>query len=413
MNTSPPTALTPDETPVLVVGAGPVGLTAALALRALDIPVTVLEARERTAQRPGSRALYVHRSSLRLFEEVSPGLGRDIADYGVVWHTRRTLYRGREVYARTYPEASNGDLPPFTSLRQVETERFLLKSAESAGARIEWSAEVCSVEASDDTVRIGVVDGRTWSAPYVIAADGARSAVRQGVGIDLSGSRAEGFHVVIDIADGLRPRSAERVLHYAHPAAGGRHVLMVPFAGGFQIDVQCKENDPVEKLTDPQTLKRLLPRLVAPEAIGEVMWVSQYRFLQVLADRFVDDTGRLLLVGESAHLFPPFGARGMNSGIADADAAAQAVALALLSGNARRADAAIRSYAHRRRAAAIDNSAAVGAALAHLRPRGTAAQTKIELAGRLAPWIPRLGEWLERAPYGPRTTTMAKTRIGY
>ncbi|MFI1202602.1 FAD-dependent monooxygenase [Streptomyces sp. NPDC020883] len=404
---------TPHDTPALVVGAGPVGLAAALALRALEVPVTVLEARSRDAQRPGSRALYVHRSSLRLLEQASPGLSRDIAGYGVTWHTRRTLYRGREVYARSYPPASGDGLPPFTSLRQVETERFLRKAAELAGAHIAWDAEVRDVETSPDGVRVTAADGREWSAQYVVAADGARSAVRRAVGIDLGGSRAEGFHLVVDIADGPEPRPAERVLHYAHPRAGGRHVLTVPFAGGFQIDLQCKEDDPVDKLTDPDLLKRWLPKVVDPEAIGELLWISQYRFLQVLADRFADETGRVLLAGEAAHLFPPFGARGMNSGITDADAAAQAIALALMAGRTPRARAAVAAYARDRRAAAVDNSAAVGAALAHLRPIGWLARTRLTAAGRLAPWVPRLGEWLERAPYGPRTTSRRKPGPGY
>lgn len=398
-----------DHECVLVVGAGPVGLSAALALRALDVPVTVLEARDRHVQRPGSRALYVHRSSLRILEEASPGLGRDIADYGVVWHTRRTIYRGREVYARSYSPAPGEGLPPFSSLRQVDTERFLLKAAESAGARIEWNAEVRSVDASAEGVRVLAGNGREWTAPYVIAADGARSVVRQGSGIGLSGDRAEGFHLVVDIADGVRPRPAERVLHYAHPGAGGRHVLMVPFAGGFQVDVQCKADDPVDRLTEPEVLARWLPRVADQEAIGELMWVSRYRFLQVIADRFADDTGRVLLAGEAAHLFPPFGARGMNSGIADADAAAQAVALALMAGRTPRARAAVDAYARRRRAAAVDNSTAVGAALSHLRPPGAYGRAKVGIAGRLAPWVPRLGDWLERAPYGPRNAPSGRT----
>ncbi|MEV0600524.1 FAD-dependent monooxygenase [Streptomyces sp. NPDC050315] len=402
------------DTPVLVVGAGPVGLAAALALRALDIPVTVLEARPRDAQRPGSRALYVHRTSLRLLEQARPGLGREMADYGTVWHARRTLYRGREVYARTYPPASGPGLPPFTSLRQIDTERFLRDAAESAGARIEWHAEVRAVAASLKAVQVTAADGRQWTAQYVVAADGARSAVRRCAGIELGGSRAEGFHVVIDVADGSRKRPAIRELHYAHPRAGGRHVLTVPFTGGFQVDLQCKEDDPVEKFTDPDVLRRWLPRMTGcPEAIGDLMWVSQYRFLQVLADRFTDGTGRILLAGEAAHLFPPFGARGMNSGIADADAAATAIALALSAVSAERGRAAVEAYARDRRAAAVDNSAAVGAALSHLRPAGKLALAKLETAGRLAPWVPRLGEWLERAPYGPRTPHRRRPGPGY
>lgn len=124
--------------PVLVVGAGPVGLSAALALRAHGLPVVLLEADPAERERPGSRALFVHRETLRLLDGMRPGLAAEITAYGRTWHTRRTLYRGREVYARTFPPPSTPGLPPFTSLRQVDTERFLRTACEAAGVEFAW-----------------------------------------------------------------------------------------------------------------------------------------------------------------------------------------------------------------------------------------------------------------------------------
>ncbi|CAM5730642.1 hypothetical protein SALBM311S_02471 [Streptomyces alboniger] len=99
--------------PVLVVGAGPVGLSAALALRAHELPVVLLEADPKDRERPGSRALFVHRETLRLLDGMQPGLAEEITGYGRTWQTRRTLDRGREVYSRTYPPSSG--TPPFTT----------------------------------------------------------------------------------------------------------------------------------------------------------------------------------------------------------------------------------------------------------------------------------------------------------
>ncbi len=350
--------------PVLVVGAGPVGMTAALALRARGLPVTVLESGAKDRVRPGSRALFVHRQSLRLLERARPGLGQRVAAYGTTWRTRRTLYRGRQVFARTYPESSpessgQDALPAFASLRQVDTERFLYEACLEAGVDFRFDAEVTGVEATGTGVTVTAANGDGWTAGHVIAADGARSGVRKALDIPLEGTRSEGYHVVVDVADPAGAEmSAERVFHYEHPAAGGRTVLRVPFTGGFQVDLQCRADDPPGTYDTEQAVRRWLPRLVGADCAHHVLWVSRYHFLRKVAASFTDPTGRVLLAGEAAHLFPPFGARGMNSGIADAVSAADAISVAC--SDPSRAPVAIGEFASTRRRAALFNSVAAG-----------------------------------------------------
>jgi 3-(3-hydroxy-phenyl)propionate hydroxylase len=386
--------------PVVVVGAGPVGLTAALALRARGLAVTVLEADPLDRVRPGSRALFLHRDSLAVLDRISPGLGAQIGGYGVVWQTRRTLYRGREVYSRSFPASAAGVLPPFTSLRQTDTEQFLLRACVAAGVTFHWGAQVCSVRASPTSVSVTTVDGRNWTSRYLIAADGAHSAVRRSLDIHMSGTQSAGYHVVVDVAQRVgEDQSTARVFHYEHPGVGGRTVLQVPFTGGFQIDLQGRNSDSSEDYGTEDAVRRWLPSVVGKGYDDRILWVSTYRFLQVVADQFVDAHHRVLLVGEAAHLFPPFGARGMNSGIADAEAAAGAVNAALTDpGQAR---TAIDGFAATRSTAARYNSEAAGSALAQLRP-GRMIRAKQRAAARLAPLVPRCGSWLEHAPYGPR-----------
>ncbi|MEU5766054.1 FAD-dependent oxidoreductase [Streptomyces asoensis] len=379
--------------PVIVVGAGPVGLSAALALRARGLPVVLLEADREDRERPGSRALFVHRETLRALDAMSPGLAAEITAYGRTWHTRRTLYRGREVYARTFPPPSG--LPPFTSLRQLDTERFLRAACARAGVEFVWDAPVSDVRTSASGVSLAGADGREWEARYVVAADGARSAVRGALGIPMEGVRGEGFHVVVDVADVSGAElPLERVFHYEHPGLGGRSVMRVPFTGGFQVDLQCRDDDPEEAYGTEDAVRRWLPAVVGDGYADRILWVSTYRFLRKVAASFTDPHGRVLLAGEAAHLFPPFGARGMNSGIADAAQAARAVADGT--------PGAVAAFADARRAAGLYNSEAAGIALDHLRPRHRAVRLRQRAAAALAPVLPSCGAWLEHAPYGPR-----------
>ncbi|MBR8643401.1 FAD-dependent monooxygenase [Streptomyces tuirus] len=379
--------------PVMVVGAGPVGLSAALALRAHGLPVVLLEADPEDRERPGSRALFVHRETLGLLDAMLPGLAAEITSYGRTWHTRRTLYRGREVYARTFPPPSGP--PPFTSLRQTDTERFLRAACERAGVEFVWGARVTGVRSTESEVHLTGEDGRVWTGAFAVAADGARSAVRRGLGIALEGTHGEGFHVVVDVAD--LPGAElplERVFHYEHPGVGGRSVMRVPFTGGFQVDLQCRDDDRQEAYGTEEAVRRWLPAIVGDGYGERILWVSTYRFLRKVAASFTDAHRRVLLAGEAAHLFPPFGARGMNSGIADAAAAAEAIAAGT--------GEAVAEFAAVRRAAALFNSAAAGAALDHLRPHRRTVRVRQRAAAALAPVLPWCGSWLEHAPYGPR-----------
>ncbi|WP_083898801.1 FAD-dependent monooxygenase [Natronococcus jeotgali] len=393
------------DVPVLVAGAGPVGMTAALALHARGIETAILEAEPEDRDRSGSRAIYVHGTTLRTLERIHPGLGTDLVDEGLVWPTRRTLFRGKEVFNRTYDSAGgSGDIPHFTSVPQVVTERYMHEALDQIGIDIHWESEVVSVDSSSEGVRVETADDQEWWTEYLIGADGGGSTVRKEIGSDFEGDQSENAFIIADIEDEEIEDGhpdLERMFHYDAPETDGRNVLLVPFTGGWRLDIQCIEGDDPEELSSEEQMREFVRDIMGEEYTDGLKWISTYHFLQVMADSFVDDQRRVLLAGEAAHLLAPFGARGMNSGVADADEAASAIAVAL---NAR-TDAVARDevelYAARREKAAEYNLGAAGQALEYLQGDDPVTVLRKEVAAEMSDYFETAGEWLDDAPYGP------------
>ncbi|WP_020221355.1 FAD-dependent monooxygenase, partial [Halarchaeum acidiphilum] len=305
------------EDPVIVAGAGPTGMVAALGLRARGVPVEVYEAEPEDRERPGSRAIFVHGATLRTLDTIHPGLGYDLAEEGMIWPTRRTLFRGEEVFSRTYENdrSAGAGLPPFTSLPQVWTEDVLLDTLEEVGIDVTWDTPVERVETRADGVTVGTGDGETREASYVVGADGAGSTVRKEIGADFTGDQSANSFIIADVEEvSDDPRPPERVFHYDDPDLGGRNLLIVPFQGGWRVDVQCKPDDDPERIASDEVIAEYTARALGERYRDRVEWVSTYQFKQVNAEAYTGEHDRVLLAGEAAHLFAPFGARGMNSG---------------------------------------------------------------------------------------------------
>lgn len=401
---------------VLIVGAGPARLSAALALRSAGVPATVLEKRGVSDARPGSRAAYIHGESLRHLERLQPGLGREIADCGVMWLTKRTLWQGREVYAKTYQaKPYRNGLPPFTSLPQVRTEDLMVAACQRAGVEFEWNREVVDVHVDPDGVVLTDTKGDEWEADYVIAADGARSPLRAAIGRPLEGPRSLHPFVVVDLVDDpSTPVPRERVFHYNHPGVGGRNVLIVPFAGGWRVDLNLRRDDDPDDYTSPSGLARWLPQAMPKPYSDRVSWVSTYRFAQQTAAAFTDEHRRIMLTGEAAHMFAPFGARGMNSSIPDAITAVEAAVTALGAGSrSAAAIAAVEAFATARLDAARYNRACATQALDHMLALRPGIKLRRVAAVAVAGAGRRAGRWLDSAPYGPGIATQKRPGRSY
>ena len=390
------------EKEVIVVGAGPVGLTAALALQARGRRPTVIEAGAQDRVRPGSRAIFIHRATLQVLDRIKPGLGMELNRHGLAWQTKRTLYAGREIFSLTYPPFPPNKLPVATSLPQVVTEQVLYQVCKDAGVEFVWNTPVERVKVEGTRVTAYTGTGETYSAPYLIASDGSRSAVRESAGLRLEGPQTTNAFVIVDAAeDPSNPLPVERIFHYRHPGIDGRSVLYVPFMGHWRIDLQCHPKDNPESFSGNEGARAWLPRVIRADYADRITWVSTYIFRQAVANNFADASHRILLTGEAAHVFAPFGARGLNSGVPDAFVAAAAVENALRAGSKAEAEQEIAHFALSRRTAALRNREASNTALYHLTAPKLSRRLRHRAAAMLAPWVKECGRWMDRAPYGP------------
>ena len=193
---------------------------------------------------------------------------------------------------------------------------------------------------------------------------------------------------------------------------GGRNVLLVPFGGGWRIDLECfAGEDPTPWQQEP-LLSRWITAIVGANRGSNVTWVSTYRFNRSVADSYVDDHRRVLLAGEAAHLFPPFGGgRGLNSGVPDAVFGVSAIAQALAEPDPSRAARHVEAIAEERRRAGLANRDAAATALTHMEAATPFRRIQLEIAATLAPRFTRMGEWLDRRPMGPAQPVTNRSRF--
>jgi 3-(3-hydroxy-phenyl)propionate hydroxylase len=384
--------------PCVVVGAGPVGLTAALALRRKGVDVLVLEAEPRGRERPGSRAIGFFFPTLRRWEQVLPGLGESIARSGIQVMGYDTYYGAKRIFTTRFKPA-----PPMRwgrALPQRNVEEILYAAAVEQGVQFRWQCPVTGVDTHRDGVTLELASGERISAPYVVAADGARSAVRKAIGVPMTGHTDPTPFIIVDVdehPDGSTPTTPGH-FQYRCPELDGRNVMHMPFAGGMRVDLQCTPTDDAEYLASPEGLREWLPKIVDPWYAEHVQWVSTYRFNQVVADSYTDPERRVLLAGEAAHLFAPWGGRGLNSGVFDATDAATAIAAALGSTDPARARGLIGRCATDRREWGLRNRAVSSKGLRIMRAEDVSMRVRRDLAARVAPIVLPAGAWLANGP---------------
>jgi len=336
--------------PVVIVGAGLVGLTLAVELALRGVPSVLLDDDDTVSV--GSRAICWSKRTLEIFDRL--GLGHRLVERGVTWNLGKVFHRDRTLYAFDLLPEPGHARPAFVNLQQYYVEQWLVeRAAELPLIELRWKHRLVGLEqgAAGVTARVETPDGPyRLAADWLVACDGARSPTR-----DLLGLAFEGrvFRDRFLIADVLMEADypAERWFWFDPPFHPGQSVLLHKQADRvWRIDFQLGPDADPELEKDPARVTARLAAMLGPERRFSLEWVSVYSFKCRRLQRFRH--GRVLFAGDAAHQVSPFGARGGNSGVQDAENLAWKLA-AVLRGWA--PEALLASYEAERVPAADEN----------------------------------------------------------
>ncbi|MGA0794462.1 MAG: FAD-dependent oxidoreductase [Quisquiliibacterium sp.] len=310
-------AAQPVRHPVVIVGAGPVGLSLAVDLAQRGQPVLVLDNDDRLSI--GSRALCFAKRTLEIWDRL--GVGDPMVRKGVSWNVGKVFMQDEKVYEFNLLPEDGHERPAFINLQQYYCEAFLLERAlQLPGVQIRYRHAVTDIAVRDDGARVSI---DTPQGPYqvqadwVVACDGSRSTVRKLMGLESKGRIFQDRFLIADVkmkAD----FPTERWFWFDPPFHRNQSVLLHREPDNvWRIDFQLGWDADPEAEKKPE---KIIPRVQA--LLGEnieftLEWASVYTFACQRMERFVH--GRVIFAGDSAHGVSPFGARGANSGVQDAD----------------------------------------------------------------------------------------------
>ena len=302
--------------PVIIVGAGPVGVSTALELANYGVPSVILE--KNNSSSDGSKAICWSKRSLEIFDRF--GLGEKLLQKGITWKIGRTFHKDLELFNFDLLPEEGHKFPAFINLQQYYVEEYLIEKAlahDLIDIRFCNSVETLQNKTEYVELAIQTPEGEyTLEAEYVIACDGVRSKIRKLLGLDFIGELFEERFLIADI-EMKKEFPSERWFWFDPLFHQGQSALLHKQPDQiYRIDLQLGWGVDPEEEKQP---KKVIPRIkkVVGHSDFTIDWISIYAFQCRRLEKFIHN--RIIFAGDSAHVVSPFGARGGNGGMQDVD----------------------------------------------------------------------------------------------
>jgi len=316
----------PARHPVVIVGAGPVGLSLAIDLAQRGQNVVLLDDADRIGE--GSRAICFSKRALEVWDRL--GVGSRMVEKGVVWQVGKIFRRDEMVYRFDLLPETGHKMPAFINLQQYYAEAYLVERVQQLPQiDLRWRNKVTALAQHNDhaVLTIETPEGAyRLAADYVVACDGARSALRGMVGAEFAGEVFEDQFLIADVKM-TAEFPTERWFWFDPPFHAGQSALLHRQPDNvWRIDLQIgtEADAAVERL--PENVRPRIERMLGHGDFS-FEWISIYKFQCRRMQRFLHE--RVIFAGDSAHQVSPFGARGANSGLEDGENLAWKLALVL------------------------------------------------------------------------------------
>ena len=316
---------------VLIAGAGPAGMVAALKLAQLGVASVVLASELQVSE--GSRAIVFTRRSMEIVQDV--GVAQRVSQSGLPWRFGNSYYRGQRVFRMEAPHDEDERFFPMINLQQQFMEEYLYDACRQEPLiDFRWGNKVEAVvqQATHATVTVDTPAGPyTLETEWLIAADGGRSGLRSAMKLQMEGASYEGHFVIADIRCNL-PLPTERLAFFDPDWNPGNTVLVHREPHGmWRVDYQLPAGESPQDALQPEALKTRINATLAmlghPGIEWALDWSSVYSARTLTLPNFVQ--GRVIFTGDAAHLLPIFGVRGANTAFQDAQSLGWHLAMVL------------------------------------------------------------------------------------